>query len=74
MAESLIRTVKKQCLWLYNFESLSAARLDLGRWFQFYNHERSHQVFKMKTPAEAYALAAKVEQKLLGHYSITQLM
>ncbi|MBP6116402.1 MAG: transposase [Neisseriaceae bacterium] len=50
MVERLIRTVKEQCLWLHNFKSLSAARLALGRWFQFYNHERPHQALKMKVP------------------------
>ncbi len=42
MVERLIRRVKEQCLWLHSFESLSAARLALGRWFQFYNHKRPH--------------------------------
>ncbi|MBP6116052.1 MAG: integrase core domain-containing protein [Neisseriaceae bacterium] len=51
MIEWLIRTLKEQCLWFHNFESLSAARLALGRWFQFYNHKRPH--LKMETPAEA---------------------
>ncbi|HZF98715.1 MAG TPA: integrase core domain-containing protein [Pseudoxanthomonas sp.] len=30
----------------------------IGDWIQFYNHRRPHQTLGMKTPAEAYALAA----------------
>ncbi|MEW6562425.1 MAG: integrase core domain-containing protein [Pseudomonadota bacterium] len=30
----------------------------MGDWIMFYNNRRPHQSLKMKTPAEAYALAA----------------
>ncbi|MCI1228986.1 integrase core domain-containing protein [Kerstersia gyiorum] len=30
----------------------------IGDWIRFYNHQRPHQALKMKTPAQAYALAA----------------
>ncbi|WP_432705494.1 integrase core domain-containing protein [Burkholderia plantarii] len=30
----------------------------MADWIQFYNHRRAHQSLKMKTPAEAFALAA----------------
>ena len=58
MVERLIRTIKEQCIWMHNFESLTEARFAIGKWIEFYNNERPHQVFKLKTPAEAYALAA----------------
>lgn len=58
MVERLIRTIKEQCIWMHNFESLSEARSAIGKWIDFYNTERPHQALKMKTPAEAYALAA----------------
>ena len=32
--------------------------LAIGDWIGFYNHQRPHQALGMKTPAEAYALAA----------------
>ncbi|HZG20353.1 MAG TPA: integrase core domain-containing protein [Herbaspirillum sp.] len=30
----------------------------IGDWIGFYNHRRPHQALGMKTPAEAFALAA----------------
>ncbi|WP_204840158.1 integrase core domain-containing protein [Cereibacter azotoformans] len=30
----------------------------MGDWIAFYNHRRPHQALEMKTPAEAFALAA----------------
>jgi putative transposase len=30
----------------------------IGDWIHFYNHRRPHQALAMRTPAEAYALAA----------------
>jgi putative transposase len=30
----------------------------IGDWIHFYNHRRPHQALNMKTPAEAFALAA----------------
>ena len=58
MVERLIRTIKEQCIWMHNFASLREARLAIGHWIEYYNHKRPHQALKMKTPAEAYALAA----------------
>ena len=39
-------------------ESQQHAMRVIGDWIQFYNHRRPHQALGMKTPAEAYALAA----------------
>ncbi|HOB44332.1 MAG TPA: integrase core domain-containing protein, partial [Bacillota bacterium] len=39
-------------------ESQQHAIRVIGDWIQFYNHRRPHQALGMKTPAEAYALAA----------------
>lgn len=30
----------------------------IGDWIHFYNHRRPHQALNMRTPAEAFALAA----------------
>jgi putative transposase len=58
MVERVIRTLKEQCIHRHRFESLQHATRVVSDWIQFYNHRRPHQALGMKTPAEAYALAA----------------
>lgn len=58
MVERVIRTLKEQCIHRHRFESQQHATRVVGDWIQFYNHRRPHQALDMKTPAEAYALAA----------------
>jgi putative transposase len=58
MVERLIRTIKEQCVHRHRFENQRHALRVVSDWIQFYNHRRPHQALGMKTPAEAYALAA----------------
>ena len=58
MVECVIRTLKEQCVHRHRFENQQHASRVIGDWIQFYNHRRPHQALGMKTPAEAYALAA----------------
>jgi len=58
MAERVIRTLKEQCAHRHRFESLQHASRTIGDWIGFYNNRRPHQALGMKTPAEAFALAA----------------
>ena len=58
MVERVIRTLKEQCVHRHRFESLQHAMRVIGDWIQFYNSRRPHQALGMKTPDEAYALAA----------------
>ncbi len=58
MVERVIRTLKEQCAQHHQFESLPHASGVIGEWIGFCNHRRPHQALGMKTPAEAYALAA----------------
>ncbi|WP_349263186.1 integrase core domain-containing protein [Steroidobacter sp.] len=53
----MIRTLKDQCVHRHRFETLQHASRVIGDWINFYNNRRPHQL-GMKTPAEAYALAA----------------
>ena len=58
MVERLIRSLKEQCIHRHRFESQQHAMRVIGDWVQFYNNRRPHQALGMRTPAEAYALAA----------------
>ncbi len=58
MVERLIRTLKEQCAHRHRFETQQHASRVISGWIAFYNHRRPHQALGMKTPAEAYALAA----------------
>ncbi|MEJ1962986.1 MAG: integrase core domain-containing protein [Gammaproteobacteria bacterium] len=58
MVERVIRTLKEQCVHRHHFETLQHASRVIGDWIGFYNNRRPHQALEMKTPAEAYRLAA----------------
>ena len=58
MVERVIRTLKEQCAHRHRFETLQHASRVIGDWIRFYNHRRPHQALNMKTPAQAFALAA----------------
>jgi putative transposase len=58
MIERVIRTLKEQCVHRHRFETLQHASRVIGDWIGFYNTRRPHQALGMKTPAEAFALAA----------------
>ncbi|HZW12203.1 MAG TPA: IS3 family transposase [Noviherbaspirillum sp.] len=58
MIERVIRTLKEQCVHRHRFETLQHASRAIGDWIGFYNTRRPHQALGMKTPAEAFALAA----------------
>jgi len=58
MIERLFRTMKEQCIWLHNFKSFEEAQAIIGQWVMWYNTQRPHQALNMKTPKQAYQLAA----------------
>ncbi len=58
MVERVIRTLMEQCIHRQRFDSIHHATRAIGDWISFYNHRRSLQALDMKTPAEAFALAA----------------
>ncbi len=58
MIERLFRTMKKQCIWLHNFKSFEEAQATIGQWVMWYNTQKPHQALNMKTPEQAYQLAA----------------
>lgn len=58
MVERVIRTLKEQCIHRHRFDSIQHAARVIGDWIGFYNNRRPHQALAMRTPAEAFKLAA----------------
>jgi putative transposase len=58
MVERFIRPLKEQCVHRHRFESIQHAMRVLGDWIAFYNNRRPHQALAMRTPVEAFRLAA----------------
>ena len=52
--ERLWRSLKYECVYLYDFQTGSQARDGIGRWIDFYNHERPHSSLGDSTPMEMY--------------------
>jgi len=49
--ERLWRSVKYECVYLYDWETVLEARAGLRDYFEFYNYHRPHQSLGGKTPA-----------------------
>jgi len=52
--ERLWRSVKYECVYLHNYETVREAVRNIGEYFEFYNYERLHQSLDYNTPAEVY--------------------
>lgn len=52
--ERLWRTVKYECVYLQQFDTVHQARQGLKEYFKFYNNERLHQSLDYQTPAQVY--------------------
>ena len=52
--ERLWRSVKQECVYLMNFQSMHDAKDNLHRYFEFYNNQRLHQSLDYKTPKEVF--------------------
>ena len=52
--ERLWRSVKCECIYLHDFQSINQMRKGLEDYFQYYNNERRHQGLDYLTPAEVY--------------------
>lgn len=63
LAERTIRTMKEECLWLRDWESLAEVEAALTAWKDHFNTVRPHQALDWETPAERRA-------RLLGHAQV----
>ena len=52
--EGLWRSVKYEEVYLNAYETVSAVKAGLGRYFQFYNTRRSHSSLERQTPDQVY--------------------
>jgi hypothetical protein len=52
--ERLWRSLKYECVYLHAWETGSQARVGIGRWITFYNHQRPHAAHGGQPPAVAY--------------------
>ena len=59
--ERLWRSVKYEEVYLHNYENVPQTITGLGKYFQFYNHDRLHQALAYKTPAAIYQTRAVIQ-------------
>lgn len=52
--ERLWRTVKYEEVYLHSYQTVCEARLNLEKYFHFYNTERLHQVLEYRPPCEIH--------------------
>jgi len=60
--ERLWRSLKYECVYLRQFESVGEARSAIDEYFDFYNHHRGHQSLSYRTPGEVH-LASLIKHK-----------
>ena len=52
--ERLWRSVKQECIYLREFDSVAEVKKALINYFKYYNNKRPHQALDYRTPAEVY--------------------
>jgi putative transposase len=60
--ERLWRSVKYECIFLKEFETITEVRDALIRYFEYYNTDRYHQKLENFTPAEVYFCEVELEE------------
>lgn len=58
ITERFFRNLKQECLYLYDYESVSEVKVLIDNYINFYNSERLHQSLDYFTPDEIYASEA----------------
>lgn len=52
--ERLWRSVKQECVYLHEFQTIKEIEVALTQYFVYYNNQRLHQGLNYKTPAQVY--------------------
>ena len=52
--ERLWRSVKQECIYLHDFQSLQEIEVELEKYFEYYNNYRLHQGLNYQSPAQVY--------------------
>ena len=55
--ERFWRTLKYENTYIYGYDDMVDARLKIGNFIEFYNHERPHQSLDYQTPDEVYRMS-----------------
>jgi len=70
-AERFWRTIKYECVFLHNFDTVLELRVGLGKFIDFYNSNRFHQALNYHTPDVVYALKKiPTRQELFEQFSL----
>lgn len=64
MVERLWRSVKYECIYLQEFESVQELKKVIEKYMDFYNHRRPHATFNGQTPEEVYTRSVSYETDL----------
>ena len=62
--ERLWRSMKYECVYLHAWETGSQARVGIGRWITFYNHQRPHTAHGGQPPAVVYFNSIETDQQM----------
>ncbi len=60
--ERLRRSLKYECVFLNAFETGSETRTGIGRWIDYYKHQRPHSSYAGRPPGEVYATTEMTEK------------
>ena len=52
--ERVWKSLKYECIYLYEFENVVELKSKIDEWFNFYNKIRPHSVFNGKNPEQVY--------------------
>ena len=61
--ERLWRSLKYECVYLHAWETGSQAKAGVGRWINFYNHQRPHTAHGGQPPAVVYFNQIEADQQ-----------